>query len=191
VGIGRLDSSPSAHDGDVGLTGYVPGWGARGHSGYSGYAWYRLRLTVAAPAQEELALSGPPAADSAYQLFVNGQLLGGFGRFAGASPTVFSIQPRVFAIPRSLLSGEQANSALIAFRVWMGPWDLGDPSAGGIHIAPALDETSSIEARYQMQSLQTVRGYIVEVVEAAVFLLLAVMAGTLIAFDHLNQPIIG
>lgn len=174
---------PDAHDSDVGLTGYVPGWGARGHRGYSGYAWYRLRVTVGAPNQA-LALTGPPAVDSAYQVFVNGQLLGGAGLFSGPTPTVFSIQPRLFSIAPSLMSGEQANSALIAFRIWMAPWDLADPSAGGIHIAPALGEASSIAALYQMQWLQTVRGYIVEVVEAVAFLLLAVMTCTLAAFDQ-------
>jgi hypothetical protein len=66
----------------------------------------------------------------------------------------------------------------------MGPWDLADPTAGGIHIAPALGEASSIDARYQMRWLQTVRGYVVEVVEAVAFLLLAVMACTLMAFDE-------
>jgi hypothetical protein len=64
----------------------------------------------------------------------------------------------------------------------MGPWDLEDPSAGGIRIAPALGEAVSIDARYQLQWLETVRGYIVEVVEATVFLLLAIMVCTLRAF---------
>jgi len=174
-----LTAPPGAHDGDVGLTGYVPGWGARGHRGYSGYAWYRMRVTIAAPTEDALALSGPAAVDSAYQVFVNGRLLGGCGQFAGKTPTVFSIQPRVFAIPRG-----QATSTVIAFRVWMGPWDLEDPSAGGIHIAPALGEAVSIDTRYQLQWLETVRGYIVEVVEAIVFLLLAIMVCTLRAFDR-------
>src|SRR5262245_45195075 len=61
-----LTPPPGAHDDDVGLSGYVPGWGARGHRGYSGYAWYRLRVAVAAPANQALALAGPPAVDSAY-----------------------------------------------------------------------------------------------------------------------------
>jgi len=174
-----LTAPPGAHDGDVGLTGYVPGWGARGHRGYSGYAWYRMRVTIAAPTEDALALSGPAAVDSAYQVFVNGRLLGGCGQFAGKTPTVFSIQPRVFAIPRG-----QATSTVIAFRVWMGPWDLEDPSAGGIHIAPALGEAVSIDTRYQLQWLETVRGYIVEVVEAIVFVLLAIMVCTLRAFDR-------
>jgi hypothetical protein len=178
-----LTAPPGAHDDDVGLTGYVPGWGARGHRGYSGYAWYRLRVAVSAPAQEKLALSGPAAVDSAYQVFFNGQLLGGSGRFTGQTPTVFSIQPHVFAIPHTLMGGEQVNLALVAFRVWMGSWDLDDQNAGGIRIAPALGEASDIDALYQVRWLQTVRGYIVEVVEAAAFLLLAVMAGTLAAFE--------
>ena len=41
-----LTPKPGAHDPDVGIRGYVPGWNARGHKGYAGYAWYRLRLSV-------------------------------------------------------------------------------------------------------------------------------------------------
>src|SRR5579863_5512719 len=86
-----MTAPPGAHDDDVGLTGYVSGWGARGHRGYSGYAWYRLRVAVTAPVNETLALTGPPAVDSAYEVYVNGKLLGGSGRFSGKTPTVFSI----------------------------------------------------------------------------------------------------
>lgn len=171
-----LTAPAGAHDDDVGLTRYVTGWGARGHRGYSGYAWYRLRVDVSAPSGEALALSGPPAVDSAYQVFFNGQLLGGEGRFDGRVPTVFSIQPRGFAIPRPIGDRE---SATIAFRVWMGAWDLEDPSAGGIRIAPALGKASDIGLLYESQWIQTIAGYIVEVVEAVAFIFLAVMAWTL------------
>jgi hypothetical protein len=41
-----LTPNPGAHDGDVGLTGFLPGWGARGHADYSGFAWYRMRVVV-------------------------------------------------------------------------------------------------------------------------------------------------
>jgi hypothetical protein len=179
-----LSAPPGAHDDDVGLTGYVPGWGSRGHRGYSGYAWYRMRVAVTAHDVHDFALAGPPAVDSAYQVFVNGHLLGALGSFALKTPTAFSIQPRRYAIPRSLIGREGSGSALIAFRVWMGPWELADPTAGGIHIAPALGEASGIDALYQMQWLQTIKGYIVEVVEAALFLLLALMAWTVAAFER-------
>jgi len=182
----ELTPPTGAHDDDVGLTGYVPGWGGNGHPGYSGYAWYRLRITVVAPPGAALSLTGPPAVDSAYQVFVNGRLLGGSGRFSAQTPVVFSIQPRVFAIPRELLRVNQ--SAVIALRIWMGPWDLGDPGGGGIHIAPALGESNSIDMLYLMQWLQTVRGYVVEVVEAAFFALLAVMTCGLNLFDRSNRP---
>jgi hypothetical protein len=143
-----------------------------------------MRVAVTAPGVQDFALAGPPAVDSAYQVFINGHLLGGLGNFSGKTPTVFSIQPRRFAIPPSFTGEKGSNSTLIAFRVWMGPWELADPTAGGIHIAPALGEASGIDALYQMQWLQTIKGYIVEVVEAALFVLLAVMARTLAAFER-------
>lgn len=183
-----LTAPPGAHDDDVGLTGFVPGWSARGHSGYSGYAWYRLRVAVTAPEHAELALTGPPAVDSAYQVFINGKLIGSAGRFSGPVPTVFSIQPRVFALGRwpGPMTASADPELLIAFRVWMGTWDLGDPIAGGIHIAPVLGDSAGIQARYHLQWLQTVQGYIVEVVEALCFVLLATMAWCLRSFDRSN-----
>src|SRR4051812_13823719 len=72
-----LTASPGANDGDVGLADYAPGWSARGHAGYEGYAWYRLHVTVMAPAGERLSLAGPAAVDSVYQIYLDGRLLGG------------------------------------------------------------------------------------------------------------------
>ena len=75
-----------------------------------------------------------------------------------------------------------AVSAVLAFRVWMGSWGLDDPEAGGIHLAPTLGETRGVRTHYELQWLETVRGYIVEVVEASLFVILAVMARSLMAF---------
>jgi hypothetical protein len=183
-----LTPPPGAHDADVGLTGYVPGWGARGHAGYSGYAWYRLHITVDNPEQFALSLAGPTAVDSAYQVFLNGALLGSAGSgFSGATPNVVSIQPRLFAVPLDLLLTHRSAGDVIAFRVWMGPWDLDDPGAGGMHVAPALGQADAIEMLYEMQWLQTIRGYIVEVAEAVVFALLALMALSL-SFRRHRDP---
>ena len=33
-----LSAPPGAHDDDVGLSGFIPGWTAKGHPNYSGYA---------------------------------------------------------------------------------------------------------------------------------------------------------
>src|SRR5277367_6250404 len=35
---------------------YVPGWTSKGHPGYWGYAWYRIRIPLVAEPEEKLAL---------------------------------------------------------------------------------------------------------------------------------------
>lgn len=172
-----LTPPPGAHDDDVGLTGYVPGWSRRGHPGYAGYAWYRIRLAIDAPAGARLALTGPPSADSAYEVFADGRLLGAAGDFTSSTPIAYSIQPRIFAL--ATLPG----TTVVAFRVWMGPWAAGIPDAGGIHIAPLLGDREAIEARYRLQWLETVKGYVVDVAEPLLFVFLAVMALSLARFD--------
>ena len=97
----------------------------------------------------------------------------------------YSIQPRMFALTPSPESGV---SAVVAFRVWMGSGMASASGAGGIHIAPALGEVHALAARYQVEWLETIRGYIVEVVEAQAFVLLAVMTCALLMFDRSNAP---
>ena len=82
-----------------GFADYVKGWTARGHAGYSGYGWYRIRVQVAAQPGEKLALAGPSYVDDAYQLFSDGTLVGSFGKFTGAQPTFYFTQPMMFNLP--------------------------------------------------------------------------------------------
>lgn len=177
-----LAAAAGATDGDVGLPNYAPGWSARGHAGYYGYAWYRLRLSLRTPTHYPLALLGPWAVDSAYQIYADGTLLGGVGDFSGATPTAFGYHyPTFFALPAATY---RDGSVVIAIRVWMGPWGAGLRGAGGIHIAPALGERHAIAARYRLQWLQILEGYGVDVIPALLFLLAAVMALCLQPFDR-------
>ena len=182
-----LTPEPGARDNDVGLTGYVPGWQSRGHRGYSGYAWYRIRFSVEATSAEPIVLSGPPYVDSAYQIFVNGRLVGGFGNFSTATPTVYGIhRPKLF--PLGPIDSSAANSSyLVAVRVWMGPWMLGDPKSGGIYIAPSLGTASAADAVYRARWWETIRGYLVDATEAVIFWLLALLACRVIPFDRANS----
>jgi len=164
-----LTAPPGAHDGDVGLSGFIPGWTAKGHSKYSGYAWYRLKVPLDSLTVTNLALTAPLAVDNAYQLFINGSLLGNAGDFSGTVPIIYSIQPRMFLLPENV---KKEKYMTIAFRVWMSPAGLG-PVSGGIHIAPALGEKTHIEKKYRFQLEQTIKGYIVEVVLPVMFILLA------------------
>lgn len=170
-----LTPAPGAHDGDVGLPGYVTGWSQRGHAGYTGYAWYRIKVTVDSARDAPLALAGPTLVDSTYQLYVDGKLLGGPGDFSSSPPTVFGVRPSVFALPAS----PDSHTYVLAFRVWMDPIDAGEES-GGMHVAPVIGDATSIHELFQLQWLQTFKGYVVDAIEPLAFVLLAVMVCALL-----------
>lgn len=167
-----LAAPASATDGDVGLPNYAPGWSARGHEGYYGYAWYRIHLSIRAPASGPLALLGPWDVDSAYQVYANGRLLGGVGDFSGVTPTAYGYHyPTLLPLPPTTQA-----ATVIAIRVWMGPWEMDDPGSGGIHIAPAIGERDAIAAQYHLQWLKIFAGYGVDAIPALLFFLAATMA---------------
>ena len=179
-----LAPAPGARDNDVGLPGYVPGWAARGHAGYYGYAWYRLRLTVSAPPGETLALAGPLAVDSAYQLYVNGRLLGGVGDFSGSPPAARSNhRPALFASPLGI---SNTGSIVLAVRTWMGMWPR-SPDGGGMHVAPIIGTGKSVTDQYHLQWLTLFEGYVVDALEGLALILLGLMALSLIPFDRANR----
>ncbi|WP_345989326.1 hypothetical protein AAEU33_17720 [Chryseobacterium sp. Chry.R1] len=164
---------PGAHDGDVGLSGYVGGWSVKGYPKYSGYAWYRIRVSLKGFEDNDLALTGPPAVDDAYQLFVNGVLLGNAGDFSRPVPIAYSIQPQIFMLPETV---KKKKEITIAFRVWMSPGTLEQLSdAGGIHIAPEIGDKRIVELKYKQQWGQTIKGYVVEVIEPVLFILLGIL----------------
>ena len=63
-----MDLTPPAglYDPILGSSGYVPGWTARGYPGYSGYAWYRLRVNIQ-DGQSTVVLKMPDNVDDAYR----------------------------------------------------------------------------------------------------------------------------
>ncbi|UPG96529.1 hypothetical protein [Luteibacter aegosomatissinici] len=168
-----LTPAPGAHDGDVGLPGYVTGWSQRGHAGYTGYAWYRLRVMVDGQGGRPLALAGPTLLDSTYELYVDGRLAGGPGDFSGGKATVYSVRPSVYPLPQT--SGPGTRTYQLALRVWMDPLDAGDES-GGIHVAPAIGSAAAIDALYRAQWRRTFYGYVVDALEPLAFVVLAVVA---------------
>jgi hypothetical protein len=172
-----LAAPATANDGDQGITHYAAGWAAHGYSGYTGFAWYRIRFTSAIPADHDLALLGPAMVDSAYQIYVNGQLLGGIGDFSRAPPVAYGIRPMKFALP----AGTQP--ALIAVRVWMGPWAAG-PRSGGMHVAPVLGNAGGVAATLRSQWFEKIRAFALEIAQTWFFLVLALAALSLIPFDR-------
>jgi len=177
---------------NMGDRGYVPGWTAKGHPGYWGYAWYRIRVELQSRPGQRLALAGPTDMDDAYQAFANGSALGSFGDFTGRRPVPYYAQPIMFLIPESASTthGDPASSTQVfAFRVWMDPNALVTPAdpPGGFHTAPVLGEADAVSAGFQIRWLELVRSYSSWAVEAFLYALLAMVAFSLLLFDRSDR----
>ena len=174
-----LTPKQGATDPVAGSSGYVPGWTARGHAGDWGYAWYRIRVRVDVPAGLSMALAGPQDIDDAYQLFANGSLLGSFGDFSTGHPKSYYAQPAMFYLQGT------GTSQVLAVRCWMEPGTLlYAPDAGGMHAAPVFGEAGVVRLANQANWLEDFRSYSAEAVEAVFFVLLAILALSLILFDR-------
>jgi hypothetical protein len=189
-----LTPRPGSFDPFDGDPRYVPGWTAKSHPGYTGWAWYRLRVPVSSAPGERLALAGPVQVDDGYQVFVNGKLLGSYGVFRGPGedPVVYRTQPAMFTLPDLALSNS-AHAAtateLLAFRVWMGSMGLlHSPDAGGLRYAPLLGESGAIAAQIQLEWLELACQSAYHPFEAGLFLLLAIVAASLLLFDR-SDPV--
>lgn len=154
-----MTASPGSHDGDVGLPDYVAGWMAHGHPGYHGYAWYRR--TVAVPAGHAAwEILGPTMVDIGYELYWNGQRLGGSGRISPPLHLV-ATRPLQFDLP----ADAAGSRGVLAIRTYMPPIAGASAEAGGMHSAPILAPISTGRALHRVQWARTIAGYIVEVIE--------------------------
>jgi hypothetical protein len=153
-----MSAVPGSHDGDVGLPDYVAGWMAHGYPGYHGYAWYRRSVTVPAggPFWDIL---GPTLVEDGYELYWNGQLLGGSGRL-GSSPRLVGTRPLRFPLP----ADAAGTHGVLAIRAYELPGQ-GSAEGGGMHSAPILAPQPISDEIHRAQWRRTVAGYIVEVIE--------------------------
>lgn len=183
----NVDLTPEAGSENpvTGTNGYVPGWTARGHAGYSGYAWYRIRVQIQSDKGVKLALAGPTEADDAYQVFDNGALLGSFGNFGRGNPGIFYSQPMMFSLPQGSSSSVAGSTHVLAFRVWMRPQTLFQAGApGGFESAPSIGDASAVAAHYQVQFDDLIRAYLWQPLVAGVFGFLGLVALSLVLADR-------
>jgi hypothetical protein len=165
-----MTALPGSHDGDVGLPDYVGGWMAHGHPGYHGYAWYRRAVTVPA-GSASWDILGPTMVEDGYELFWNGQLLGGSGRL-GPAPRVVGTRPLRFAVP----GNAGGTRGVLAIRTYMLPRSGVSAADGGMHSAPILAPRPISDALHRVQWERTIAGYIVDVIEPIAMLALIGLA---------------
>src|SRR6185503_8850690 len=144
-----LTAPAGSYDPIAGTSGYLPGWTARGHKGYWGYAWYRIRVRVESRPGVKLALAGASDLDDIYQAFDDGTLIGTFGDFSGKAPSIFTTRPKMFALPDD--SAGSVADHVLSFRVYMEPYTLNQlDDVGGFHNPPLLGEESAVAAQNQV-----------------------------------------
>jgi hypothetical protein len=188
-----LTPAAGAFDPNAGLSRYVPGWTAKGHPGYWGYAWYRMRVQIFPRPGQKVALTGPSDLDDGYQFFDDGKLVGSFGKFFpdARAPRTYNSQPQIFLIPPAadgkVSSPESPPTQELAFRVWMNPYTLSyESDPGGFHVAPLIGDASVVRAHYELAWLELLRSSASYIGEAILYLLLAIMACSLILFDRVD-----
>ncbi|HEY2470606.1 MAG TPA: SpoIIE family protein phosphatase [Terracidiphilus sp.] len=185
AGWASMDLTPpqGSFDPFLGTTGFMPGWSALGDNGYSGYAWYRLKVNVLYdPGLSEggLEIKMPDDVDDAYQVFVNGQMIGQLGHFRDKNVTTYLTLPRTFALPAGIKSGE----ITMAIRVWMDPSTLlTNPDAGGMHGPPVLGQAGPIERMLRLDWDAVNHSQISRFLEIGVLLLAITVAGVLFWLD--------
>jgi len=179
-----LTPPPGTADPGLGISGDVPGWTARGYARYSGYAWYRLQIDVEG-ATRRLALKMPRFVDDAFQVFVNGQQIGEFGKFTDRHVTFYPGLPQAYPLPRQIRDGK----ITIAIRMWMdSATPFNSPDAGGLHGPPILGYSSMMSALVRLDFddiVHTITG--AGFLEMLILIMALVMALALYWLDPLEE----
>ena len=185
---GTQDLTPPANSFDpiTGSSGFVPGWTAQGFPKLTGYGWYRMHLRLRSVSADAtpLAITMPINFDDAYQVFVNGQQIGQFGRFGDRSVVFYNAQPRSFSLP----AGAENEEILVAIRTWMDfATPLASQDAGGLHGPPVIGESSAIDAMLRLEWDAVNRTQIGSLLVIA-FLLLALLLGVTLYWLDRREP---
>lgn len=142
-------------------------WGEQGHPSYTGFAWYRLHLTVDATSapSAQLALLLPQMED-VYEVFWNGQSIAKSGRFppypvwyrTSNSPSIYSV-PATNAYPASRGQAPVVQGTL-AIRVWKAPLLSEDSGlTGGFAGAPVAGYPAALMAYKDTLDYQWLRAH--------------------------------
>jgi Stage II sporulation protein E (SpoIIE)/Beta-galactosidase jelly roll domain len=175
-----LTPPPGSADATLAVSGDLPGWTATGYPHYAGYAWYRLRVTVEG-ASRRLALKMPDQADDAYQVFVNGQEIGSFGKFTDHHVTAYTTLPEQFRLPKGIHDG----TITIAIRMWMDSATLfNSPDAGGLHGPPVLGYASIIGALTQLAYDENAHDLVTGFIESMILFMALLMTISLFWLDR-------
>lgn len=184
-----LTPTPQTTAAAVPIPGWVTGWTARGHEGYAGFAWYRMRVRITG-VDGPLTLLGPEWFDSAFQVFADGRLVGSFGDLSGSTPQLYEGNPSGFPLRTSAYGDEPDGSTLIAFRFYMATASLAHGGTGGMHAPPSIGLSGAATALFHMESEREYRRLAFALVAGLLYFLFAVLIGMLFAFNRTEKVLL-
>jgi len=114
---------------------------------------------------------GPTLVEDGYELYWNGQLLGGSGKL-GPHPRVVGTRPLRFALP----ADAAGTRGVLALRAFMLPRPAPSANGGGMHSVPILAPRPISDGLHRAQWERTVAGYIVDAIEPIAMLSLVGLA---------------
>jgi hypothetical protein len=162
----------------VGFADFVPGWQARGFPGLTGYGWYRLSVRPQGPSQD-LWLLMPESVDDAYELYVNGKLIGSFGDVRPGHQAAYNARAMLFHMPQPGADG----MLHLAIRMFMMPsTPLTNDAAGGLHAPPILGLHAPLQAMFAESRDAILRNYLGGPIMALPLTLFGILACSLFLF---------
>ncbi len=184
-GWGTIDLTPpkGSSNPELGTSGFIPGWTASGYPDHSGFAWYRLRVDVQS-SHGALAIKMPREVDDAYQVYVNGQMVGELGKFRQHGVTAYSGLPRAFRLPGELRNGPMT----VAVRMWMdSATPFNSPDAGGMHGPPVLGHAGVIGTQIRLDWDNIAHYFGSGFLEILILFLALLVAASLLGLDRTER----
>ena len=139
-------SEPDYDDSAWPLISSTSDWSVQGYKNYSGFAWYRFKVSVPQDGRQ-LGLFIPQILTS-YQVFAEGKLVGSFGGFP-PDATIDNIHQHLVLLP-----GDHGDEIEIAIRVWHWP-QWARFYGGGLQQAPSIGDAGELKTRMMLENRST------------------------------------
>ncbi len=158
-------------------------WGAQTHPGHTGFAWYRRAIEIDG-VKGPLSLWMPPVAD-AYEVYWNGEKIGGNGTMPPHADWKSFPTPHVFALPEpnapATLKGE------LAIRVWKAPLStLEGTDGGGLRAPPKIGDSKVLGEELRLAFASSQERHLLTILECALMLAIGLFALGTWARDRRN-----
>ena len=185
-------ASPSFDDSAWEFQSAALSWAEQGHHSYTGFAWYRLHLTLD-PGQNSTSLALLiPQMNDVYEVFWNGRSIARSGNFP-PYPIWYrtSDSPRIYLVPPISPGLSPAVAAILAIRVWKAPLTSEDSGrTGGFAGAPLLGIPSALQAFKTTLDYQWLRSHQFDFAEYLIYGIAGVLSLVGWLRDRKQRPLL-